>query len=194
MATITDIGIASSYRGIAQPKLKNRWRITFNQFGGALANANSLTMQAVTADRPKLSFDEVEMHRYNSRAWVATKHTWEEFNMSLEDDITNGVSNAIQAQVQTQQLLIANSAGPWLATAPEASIYKFATKLDMLDGGVNVLESWTLEGCWIKSVSYGDLAYAEGDQIKIDLVIRFDHAYQALPQYTQGLGSALGGA
>jgi hypothetical protein len=192
MATITDIGIATGYRGVSQPKLKNRWRVTFNQIGGPVDSRN-MTMQAVSVSRPKLSFDEVEMHRYNSRVWVATKHNWDECSLTVEDDISNGAASVIQAQLESQQMLIASSAGPYLATAPEASRYKFATIIDLLDGGENILETWQLEGCWIKSYDPGELDYSDGGLLQLQLSLRFDHAHQDLPQYVQGLGSALGG-
>lgn len=192
MAVLTDIGIADVGRGVAQPKLKNRWRVVFSQIGGPVDSRN-LTMQAVKVTRPKLTFGEVEMHRYNSRAWVATKHEWDTCSLTVEDDISNGASSIIQSQIDSQQLLVSPGSGPWLATAPEGSRYKFATRLELLDGGVTVLETWHLEGCWIKDVDYGDMDYSNGDQMTIDITIRFDHAHQDLPQYVSGLGSALGG-
>ena len=193
MATITDFGIASQYRGILQPKLKNRWRVTFVQLAGGTGESRDLTMQAVTVSRPQLQMDEVEIHRYNSVSFVASKHKWTECALSVEDDVTSSASKVIRDQMERQQLLIAPGAGPWLATAPEASKYKFGTKIEMLDGGVNVLEVWHLEGCWLKDVNYTDLDYAAGDQVKIDISIRFDHAHQDIMPYTTGQGSALGG-
>jgi hypothetical protein len=191
MATVADLGVLG-LRGVAQPKLKNRWRVTFNQIGGT-SDSRILTMQAVSVTRPKLSIDEVEMHRYNSRVWVASKHNWDECQISVEDDITNGAAGVIRDQLEKQQLLIAPGSGPWLATAPEGSKYKFATKLEMLDGGTTILETWHLEGCWIKSCDWGGVDFSDGSQMKIDLSLRFDHAHQDLPQYTLGLGSSLGG-
>ena len=193
MATITDMGIASDYRGILQPKLKNRWRVVFVGIGGGLGNPRDLTMQAVTVSRPQLEFDEVTIHRYNSMSFVAGKHKWTECAISFEDDVTSVASAVIRDQLERQQLLIAPGSGPWLATAPEASIYKFGAKIEMLDGGVNVLEAWHLEGCWLKSVNYQDLDYGSSDQVKIDISMRFDHAHQDLMNYTTGQGSALGG-
>jgi len=112
MATITDFGIASNYRGILQPKLKNRWRVTFVQIGGGLADARDLSMQAVSVSRPQLDFDEVEIHRYNSISFVASKHKWSECSISFEDDVTSGATKVIRDQLEKQQLLVAPGAGP----------------------------------------------------------------------------------
>jgi hypothetical protein len=193
MATITDMGIASNYRGILQPKLKNRWRVTFVQIGGGLADSRDLTMQAVKVSRPQLDFDEVEIHRYNTIAFIATKHKWSECTMTVEDDVTSGATSVVRDQLEKQQLLIAPGSGPWLATAPEASKYKFGTRIEMLDGGINILEVWHLEGCWIKSANFTDLDYSDGEKVTIDLSVRFDHAHQDIMAYTTGQGNALGG-
>ena len=202
MATITDIGIRGvNSGGILQPKLKNRWRITFANMGsgGQSENSNGLSMQAVNVQRPTLSFEEVQLDRYNSRAWVAGKHNFEPITLSFEDDVTGSASRVVQDQIQSQQHLI-GAGGPFLAdslsSAPEGSLYKFVTYLDMLDGATDdVIEKWTIEGCFIQNVSYGDLDYAASEQVLIEVTLRYDHARQdALNGYSAGEGVATGGA
>lgn len=191
MATINDIGIPGVGTGILQPKIKNRWRVTFAGLGNGI-DTQPLSMQIITFDRPQLSFEEVPLHRYNSVAWVAGKHTWAEQNFVVEDDIAGTATNVLQQQLQSQQLLI-GAGGPWLATAPEGSFYKFATFFDQLDGGTTVLETWIMEGCWLKSVNYDGVDYSSSDPIKLQISMRFDHARQNIPNYGEGPGSALGG-
>ena len=83
MATINDIGIPGVGSGILQPKLKNRWRVTFANLGGGV-DSQPLSHQAITVTRPVLSFEEIQLDRYNSRAWVAGKHTFEPMTITLE--------------------------------------------------------------------------------------------------------------
>jgi len=192
MSTISDIGIPGVGSGILHPKQKNRWRVTFANLGGG-TDSQPLSMQAITVDRPKLSFAEVELHRYNSIAYVAGKHSWDEMKLTLEDDVTGSASAVIQAQLQKQQWLI-GAEGQWLAAAGEGSIYKFVTYLEQLDGNDVVVEKWTVEGCFIKSANYGENDYKTGDAMTIELSLRFDHARQHLGGYNQGRGIATGGA
>ena len=192
MSTINDIGIPGVGTGIHHPKQKNRWRVTFANMGGG-SDSLPLSMQAVTVSRPTLNFEEVALHRYNSVAYVAAKHSWEEMKLTVEDDVTGTASAVIQAQLQKQQWLV-GAEGQWLAAAGEGSIYKFVTYLDQLDGNDQVIEKWTIEGCWIKSSNYGELDYSTGDAVKIDLSLRFDNARQDLGGYNQGQGIATGGA
>ena len=192
MATINDIGIPGVGTGILQPKLKNRWRVTFANMGGG-ADSQPLSLQAVTVSRPVLSFAEVELHRYNSVAWVAGKHTWEPCTLTVEDDVTGSASNVIKEQLQNQQFLI-GAEGQWLAAAGEGSLYKFVMYLDLLDGNEQVIEKWTVEGCWLVNVDYSDLDYSASEAVQITMSVRYDHARQDLGGYAQGQGVATGGA
>jgi hypothetical protein len=191
MATISNMGIAGVGSGILHPKQKNRWNVTFANLGGG-TNSQPISMQAVTVSRPTLKFAEVELHRYNSVAYVAGKHSWESLKLTVEDDVTSSASSVIQAQLQKQQWLI-GAEGQWLAAAGEGSLYKFVTYINQLDGNAQVIETWTVEGCWIMQTTYGELDYKDGEAVKIDLEIRFDHARQSIGGYSQGTGNALGG-
>ena len=192
MATINDIGIPGVSTGILQPKLKNKWRVTFANLGGG-ADSQPLSAQAITVTRPVLSFEEVQLDRYNSRAWVAGKHMFEPMTITLEDNVTGSASQVLQEQLQNQQLLI-GAEGQFLATAGEGSLYKFVTYLDLLDGNEQVVEKWTVEGCFIQNIDYMDLDYAASESVQITMTIRFDHARQDIGGYDQGQGVATGGA
>ena len=192
MATINDLGIPGICTGILQPRLKNRWRITFANLGGGV-DSQPLSMQAVTVTRPVLNFDEVQLDRYNSRAWVAGKHTFEPMTLTFEDDVTGSASKVLQEQLQKQQWLT-GAEGPWLAASGEGSLYKFVTYLDLLDGNEQVTEKWTVEGCWLQNIDYTDLDYAASEAVQITTTVRYDHARQNIGGYAQGEGVATGGA
>ncbi len=194
MSTISDFGIPGVNTGILQPKLSNRWRVTFAGMAAG-ADSTAVSWQAVSVSRPTLKFDEVKLNRYNSVAWIASKYEFDPMKLTLEDDVTNQASTIIQAQLQTQQWII-GAQGQWMAAAGDGSTYKFATNLTMLDGNDTAIENWTVEGCWIQNVEYGELEYAEGKAVTIGLTIRFDNAYQdfSTSSWIGGNGSALGGA
>ena len=179
MATLSQVGIPGSGNGILHPKQKNRFQVIFVGMAG---NSTNITRQIISANRPSLDFDEVEMNRYNSKAYAAGKHSWSEFQCTLEDDLTGLASAAIQVQLERQQRLIGsdNAGGQWLNAAPTASAYKFGTRLEMLDGNETISEVWNMEGCWLKSAEYGDVDYSSSEALTISLTIRFDHAWQQL--------------
>lgn len=192
MSTINDIGIPGVGSGILHPRQKNRFRVTFANFGGG-ADTQPLSMQVIQANRPKIQHEKIALHRYNSVAYIAGKHSWEPISIVLQDDVTGAASEVIKAQEQKQQWLI-GAEGQWLAAAGEGSLYKFVTYLQALDGNDQVTETWTLEGCWLENVDYGEWAYESSDAMQITMSVSFDHARQANGGYTQGPGIATGGA
>lgn len=192
MSTINDFGIPGVGSGILHPRQKNRFRVTFANFGGG-ADAQPVSMQVIQAARPKIQHEKIALHRYNSVAYIAGKHSWEPVSVVLQDDVTGSASEVIKAQEQKQQWLI-GAEGQWLAAAGEGSLYKFVTYIDALDGNDQVTETWTLEGCWLENVDYGEWAYESGEAMTITMSISFDHARQVNGGYKQGPGVATGGA
>jgi hypothetical protein len=81
-----------------------------------------------------------------------------------------------------------------MASAASGIDYKFTTRFEVLDGGNGaatpiVLETWELYGCYLKSVDYGNMAYAESTPVQIAMTIMFDNANQT-PNGT-GIGSTI---
>jgi hypothetical protein len=192
MSTIADIGIPGVGSGILHPKQKNRWRVTFANMGGG-TDSQPVSMQATKITRPKVKFEKVTLHRYNSVSYIAAKHSWDPLELTLEDDVSSLAATVVQAQQQKQQWLI-GAQGQWLAAAGEGSLYKFVTYLSQLDGNDQVIENWVIEGCWLENTDYGELAYENGEAVTRALTVSFDHAYQVLGTYSDGPGVATGGA
>jgi hypothetical protein len=186
MTTASQMGIPSNNFGIYQPKLKHRWRLEFVGIPGVDSTNNSLTMQAIKCNRPKLEWEQNELRRYNSVAWVMGKHTWNEISITFEDDISSYAVTALQKQLDRQQALIGDgwpeesTSGDFLASAISGAYYKFVTWLTVLDGSVNPLDKWLLEGCWFTSVDFGSLDYEDSGKVTIDVTMRYDHARQQI--------------
>ena len=179
MALILEMGVRGNGGEILHPQMKNKWRLTFNGIGGVL-DAQPLTFQAITCDRPKLSFEKVTLDRYNSRAYVAGKHQFDPINVTFEADIGGGVASIIQAQLERQQRIIGLSAAPRLPAALAGQDYKFSVTQEILDGDNTPIEIWYIEGVYIENVDYTDLDYAASETIKITLTLSYDHARQAI--------------
>lgn len=194
MATLANFGIPGAGAGILHPRLKNKFRITFLNMGKLVPGTNSrnLTMQVTNITLPNLTFEEIVLHRYNSTAYVAGKHTWEALSVTVEDDITGLASKSVTAQLETQQRLIGSDLdGRWLNTAATGSDYKFGVKIDQLDGDEGVVQQWVLEGAYISGADFGDRDYSSSEAATITLQIRFDHARHI--ESGAGYGTALGG-
>jgi hypothetical protein len=157
--------------GLLQLKYAWRFRVRVINFG-PIAGGLELTQQVESVGKPKINYDPVDVHSYNSTAYFAGKHKWDSVQLVVKDDITNAVSKMVGHQIQKQL-------NHFEQTGFAAGInYKFVTLIETLDGGNdNVLETWTLEGCFLENVEYGDLDYKNGTEFqKITMSLRYDNA------------------
>jgi len=170
------------------PKLKYRFRTVFENFGVSTPRTE-LTKQVIDFARPSVSFEEMPIELYNSRMYLAGKHTWETTSVNLRDDASGSVSKLVGEQLQKQLDFMEQS------SASSGIDYKFITRCEVLDGGngtntPNVLETWELYGCYLTAVNYNDLSYGESAPVTISMTIRFDNAIQS--PLGQGVGTAVG--
>jgi len=169
---------SATTQGLLMPKLKYRFRATFVNFGVSTPTTE-LTKQVVDIKRPNVNFNPITLDVYNSKIFLQGKPEWQETTVNLRDDSTGAVSKLVGEQVQKQYDFLEQ------ASAPAGIDYKFQLLFEMLDGGngsttVNVLEAWELDGCFLSTVDWGDMAYNSNDPVQIALTIKFDNAIQTV--------------
>jgi hypothetical protein len=178
---------SATAQGLLMPKLKFRFRVTFENFGVSQPTTE-LTKQVMDFKRPQLSFEEILIPIYNSKVYMAGKPTWAEVTTTLRDDAGGEVAKRVGEQMQKQFDFMEQS------SASSGIDYKFLTRFEVLDGGngantPTVLETWELYGCYLSQADYGDFNYGTNDPATIALTIRYDNAIQT-PVGT-GIGSAV---
>ena len=173
MADLTQFGVPTTgTNAMVMPKLQYRFRVNLYDFGRNNGNTTDITQNVISVTRPSLTHDEVTLDAYNSRAYLAGKHTWEPITLTIRDDINGAVTKHVASQLQKQL-------NQGLQSAPQAGRdYKFGMVIEQLDGSQPglVLESWSLNGCFIQNANYGENNYATSDQMQITLQIRYDAA------------------
>jgi hypothetical protein len=167
---------SSSTQGLLMPKLKYRFRVSFQNFGVS-SPVTELTKQVVDFTRPNVTFEDISLPIYNSTIKLAGKYSWADLTCNLRDDAGGNVSKLVGEQLQ-KQLDFAE-----MSSASAGIDYKFTTVFEVLDGGngANVpvaLETWEIYGCFLQGVNYGDMNYGENAAAQIALTIRFDNAIQ----------------
>ena len=178
---------SASAQGLLMPKLKFRFRVSFENFGVSQPTTE-LTKQVMDFKKPEMSFNEIEIPVYNSRVYLAGKPEWQAVTCMLRDDASGEVSKRVGEQMQKQFDFMEQ------ASAAAGIDYKFVTKFETLDGGNGasepvVLETWELYGTYISNVDYSDANYATNEPMTISLTLRYDNAIQT-PIGT-GLGTAV---
>jgi hypothetical protein len=176
---------SATSQGLLMPKLKYRFRVSFENFGVSTPRTE-MTKQVIDFTRPSVSFDEMDIHIYNSKVRLAGKHSWGDVTVNMRDDAGGNVAKLVGEQLQKQFDFMEQ------ASAASGIDYKFITRCEILDGGngssaPTVLETWELYGCYLQEANYGDLTYSESAPATIAMTIRFDNAIQS-PIGT-GLGS-----
>lgn len=179
---------SASSQGLLMPKLQYRFRVEFNSFGVS-SPSTELTKQIIDITRPNLTFESMEIPIYNSKVYLAGKHTWAPISINMRDDASGEVQKLVGEQLQKQFDFMEQ------ASAVSGVDYKFRTKIEILDGGngnlvPNVLETWELLGCFVTEANYNTLAYATSEPVTITLNIQYDNAIQS-PLGT-GVGTAVG--
>jgi len=170
------------------PKLQYRFRVSLQNFGVSTPTTE-LTKQVMDVSRPQVAFESIEIPVYNSKAYLAGKHTWSPITLNLREDVNNNVQKLVGEQLQKQFDFFEQS------SAASGQDYKFTTRIEILDGGngantPNVLETFELYGCFVTNANYNELAYANNEPMRVTLEIQYDNAIQT-PQGT-GIGTAIG--
>ena len=165
---------SASNQGLLMPKLQYRFRLILENFGVSTPRTE-LTKQVIDVTRPSLTFDETILDVYNSRVYLAGKHTWDPLTINLRDDVNNSVTRLCGEQIQKQFDFFEQS------SASSGTDYKFTGRIEMLDGGnganaVTVLETWELYGAYVQNINYNTMAYATSDPATITLSVRYDNA------------------
>ena len=181
---------SNSAQGLLMPKLKFRFRVTFLNLGVSQPTTE-LTKQVMDFSRPQVTFDNIDLPIYNSTIRLAGKHTWTDITCQVRDDAGGNVTKLVGQQLQKQFDFVEQ------ASAAAGGDYKFQLSYELLDGGngtlvPNVLETWELYGCFIKSANYNNLDYKSNEPVTIQLSVRFDNAVQS--PLTSGLGTSVGRA
>lgn len=168
---------SAAAQGLLMPKLQYRFRVSFLNFGVS-SPTSELTKQVVDVTRPNLTFESMEIPVYNSKVYLAGKHTWAPITINLRDDASGEVQKLVGEQLQKQFDFMEQ------ASAVSGVDYKFRTNIEILDGGngnitPTVLETWELLGCFVTEANYNTLAYATSEPVTVTLNIQYDNAIQS---------------
>jgi len=159
---------------LLMPKLQNRFRVTFQYDSDRFITGN-----VVSVTRPTLSFDPVTLEVYNSRVYIPGKHTWNTVEIVMRDTVSNQTVKKIEEQLSRQIDMATQS------VQRSAAAFKFKTIIENLDGmnpiggnisAENILDTWTLLGCYIENVAYGNNDYASSEPVTITVTLKYDNA------------------
>ena len=166
------VPIDGENQGTLMPKLQYRFRVNFINLG--TTDTKFATNNVVSVTRPNMTHDEVLVDTYNSRIYLAGKHSWEPVTVELRDDV-NSLTSTLMDQQVAKQIDMANQSSPQAGVS-----YKFQLTIENLNGGnpnPEVLDTWELYGCYIANLTYNETNYASGGEYQtMSVQIRYDNA------------------
>jgi len=143
-----------------EPKLKNRYTMSIEGIPAYLIK---------TANRPQISFEEIELHHMNVKRWVKGKANWEALEVTLYDPVVPSAAQAVMEWVRLSHESVTGRDG-------YSDFYKKDVSFNVLGPVGDKVEEWTLKGAWVQSSNFGDLDFGSSDPVEIALTLRYDYA------------------
>jgi hypothetical protein len=113
-----------------EPKLKNRYIMQIDGVPAYLIK---------TANRPSITFEEVELNHMNVKRFVKGKGVWEPIEITLYDPVVPSAAQSIMEWVRLSHESVTGRDG-------YADFYKKDLTINVLGPVGDIVEEWTLKG------------------------------------------------
>ena len=143
-----------------EPKMKMRYIVQIDGVPAYLVKA---------ANRPQITFEEVELHHMNVRRYVKGKGAWQELQVTLYDPVVPSAAQACMEWIRLSHESVTGRDG-------YSDFYKKDVVIQVLGPVGDIVEEWKLKGAWIKDANFGELSFDSNDPADIVLTLRYDYA------------------
>ena len=143
-----------------EPKLKNRYIMQIDGINAYMVK---------NAKRPSLESEEVVLEHMNVTRYVKGKGKWQALQVTMYDPIVPSAAQAAKEWVRLSHESVTGRDG-------YSDFYKKEVTFNVLGPVGDVVEEWTLKGCWIQDATFGDFDFAASDPTEITLTLRYDYA------------------
>ena len=143
-----------------EPKLKNRFIMQIDGIPAYMIK---------TANRPQVTFEEVELNHMNVKRYVKGKAAWQTMQITLYDPIVPSAAQTVMEWVRLSHESVTGRDG-------YADFYKKDVTFNVLGPVGDVVEEWVLKGTWIQDATFGDFDFSSNDRAEITLTLRYDYA------------------
>lgn len=143
-----------------EPKIKHRYIMQIDGVPAYLIK---------TANRPQITFEEVQLDHMNVRRWVKGKGVWQQMQITLYDPVVPSAAQAVMEWVRLSHESVTGRDG-------YSDFYKKDVTFQILGPVGDIVEEWKLKGTWIQDAQFGDLDFQSSDPVDITLTLRYDYA------------------
>ena len=143
-----------------EPKLKNRFIME-------ISGIPAFTIK--TAQRPQITFDEVELEHMNVTKYVKGKGKWQTLQCTLYDPIVPSAAQAVMEWVRLGHESVTGRDG-------YSDFYKKNITFNLVGPVGDVVEEWELVGAYIQIANFGDLSFEDSTPVEITCTLKYDYA------------------
>jgi hypothetical protein len=144
-----------------EPKYQHRFIMSVDGVPAHLIKASA---------KPTLENGEISLDHINIKRKLKGKSVWNSISITIYDAI---VPSAAQAVMQWVRLHHESATG----RDGYSGQYKKNITLQQLSGLGEVIEEWTLYGCYLQSVNFGSLDWSAEDVVTIEATLNYDYAF-----------------
>lgn len=166
--------------GGQEPKRNFRFKITMTGVvAGKDSDVSSTTVWwAKKVTKPNFTIAEGKHTYLGHTYYYPGKVEWQEISMTLVDPVTPNAAEIFLAMVKGAGYDIPTTTS---ATTLGKGAFQATTSIgkmtiEQYDASGTIIEQWSLNGIFIKSLKFGDLDYENDDLSNIEVGIRYDWA------------------
>ena len=143
-----------------EPKVKNRF----------IMNIDGIPSYIIKAmNRPQIQFDEVTMEHMNVTRYLKGKGKWQPIEVTLYDPIVPSGAQSVMEWVRLSHESVTGRDG-------YSDFYKKDVTFNILGPVGDMVEEWTLKGCFIENANFGDFDWGTSDPAEITLTLKYYYA------------------
>jgi hypothetical protein len=168
----TDYSNAAGEKGARDPKRAYKFYLQFTGIEDSIWYCKKVT-------KPSFTVSETPHKFLNHTFYYPGKVEWNTVSITLVDPVEPDVATSFANVIKTSGYNIPSGAkvDQYTTISKGASVAALGdVVITQIDSQANALETWTLQGCWIKDLKFGDLDYDSEDFTLIEMEIRYDWA------------------
>lgn len=144
-----------------EPKYQHKFIMTIGDIPSYLIKASA---------KPSMTNGEVVLDHINVKRKLKGKSMWNSIAITMYDPIVPSAAQQLMDWVRLHHESATGRDG-------YSSFYKKNITLEQLSGLGEIVEQWTLKGCYLQDVNFGSLDWSSEDIVTIEATLNYDWAF-----------------
>jgi hypothetical protein len=143
-----------------EPKVQNRFIMYIDGIPAYMIKASG---------RPSINNNPITLDHINLKRYIKGKSEWNTIEIQMYDPVVPSAAQAAMEWVRLSHESITGRDG-------YADFYKKDVVINVLGPVGDIVESWTLKGCFPAEVNFNSMDWATADPLMVTATLRYDYA------------------